>query len=301
MQETRKNHYIFRNPTGSTCEFLMTDSPPPSSQYLAAGFRDVDRSGDTTAYTNCLDLLSDIPFFRNVKKESFRIIAGTAPDRVLDAGCGVGTDLLSLASHISGHCHLTGLDASESLLARAAERITPIVGRCSLIRGDLTHIPCRDNVFSACRIDRVLQHIPEPEPVIRELARVTAPGGTLVAFDNDWNTYSLSLGNREMSSRLTRFWRNSFASGRVGKDLAGLFASAGLTDIHAEPKTLTIVGLSLAEQVFEIRMLLDRMEQAGALAPAEATNVWEELMRRAQQGTFSSGYTGFLVWGRKPE
>jgi len=277
----------------------MTGSPP-SSQYLAAGFRDVDRSGDTTAYTNCLDLLSDIPFFRNVKEESFRIIAGTAPEQVLDAGCGVGTDLLSLASHVPGHCHLTGMDASESLLARAAERTLPFAARCALIRGDLAHIPCRDGAFSACRIDRVLQHVPKPEQVIRELGRVTAPGGTLVAFDNDWDTYSLSLSNRETSSRLTRFWRDSFASGRAGKDLAGLLASAGFTGIHAEPKILTIVGLSLAEQVFEIRMLLCRMEQAGALTPAEAADVWEELMLRAQQGTFSSGYTGFLVWGTKP-
>jgi len=277
----------------------MTDSPP-SSQYLAAGFRDVDRSGDTTAYTNCLDLLSDIPFFRNVKEESFRIIAGTAPEQVLDAGCGVGTDLLSLASHVPGHCQLTGLDASESLLARAAERTLPLLGRSSLIRGDLMHLPFRDHAFSACRIDRVLQHIPEPEQVIRELVRVTAPGGTLVAFDNDWDTLSISLSSHETSARLTRFWRDSFASGRVGKDLPGIFASAGLTGIHAEPRALTIVGLSLAEKVFDIRMLLDRMVRSGAMTSSGTAAVWDELLRRAQQGTFSSGYTGFLVWGTKP-
>ena len=66
-------------------------------QYLATGFRDVDRSGDTTACTRCLDLLSDIPFFHAVKEESFRIIAGTEPERVLDAGCGAGNDLCALA------------------------------------------------------------------------------------------------------------------------------------------------------------------------------------------------------------
>ncbi len=278
----------------------MTDPARPPQQYLAAGFRDVDTSGDTTAYTRCLDLLSDIPFFRDVKEESFRIIAQTKPEWVLDAGCGAGTDLSALASILPPATRMVGLDASAALLATAAERTAAHRNRCLLIRGDLTRIPCRDGAFSCSRIDRVLQHIPDPEQVIRELARVTAPGGTLVAFDNDWDTLSISLSNRETSARLTRFWRDSFASGRVGKDLAGLFRDAGFTEVHAEPKTLTIVGLSLAEKVFDIRMLLDRMTQAGALTPAEATGVWDELVRRVQQGTFSSGYTGYLVWGRKP-
>ena len=276
-------------------------SPTPPQQYLAAGFRDVDTSGDTTAYTRCLDLLSDIPFFKEIKEESFRIIADTKPERVLDAGCGAGTDLATLASILPPASRVAGLDASAALLATAAERTTAHRDQCLLLRGDLTRIPCRDGTFSCSRIDRVLQHIPDPEQVIRELARVTAPGGILVAFDNDWDTLSISLTSRETSSSLTRFWRDSFASGRIGKDLAGHFQDAGLTDIHAEPKTLTIVGLSLAEKVFDIRMLLSRMGQAGALTPAEATGVWDELVRRVQQGTFSSGYTGYLVWGRKPE
>jgi len=68
-----------------------------SAPYLATGFRDVDRSGDTTACTNCLDLLADFPFFRDIKQENFRIIAGTEPALVLDAGYGAGNDLYTLA------------------------------------------------------------------------------------------------------------------------------------------------------------------------------------------------------------
>jgi SAM-dependent methyltransferase len=156
-------------------------------------------------------------------------------------------------------------------------------------------------VFDACRIDRVLQHIPEPEQVIRELARILAPGGTLVAFDNDWDTLSIGTSDTDVSARLTRFWSDSFASGRIGKDLAGIFHRAGLTDIHAEPKTLTLTDRALAEKVFDIPALLGRMKEAGILSDGEIVAIKTNLARRAKEGTFTSGYTAYLVWGRKPE
>jgi ubiquinone/menaquinone biosynthesis C-methylase UbiE len=279
----------------------MTHPKKSPQQYLATGFRDVDRSGDTTACTNCLDLLADIPFFRDIKKESFRIIAGTEPTLVLDAGCGAGIDLCALAPLLPTKSRMVGLDASAALLATAALRTAPHRDRCLLIRGDLTNIPCKSGVFSACRIDRVLQHITDLERAIRELVRVLAPGGTLVAFDNDWDTLSIGTSDNEVSARLTRFWSDSFASGRIGKDLAGIFRDAGLSAICAEPKTLTLTDLSLAEKVFDLPALLGRMKQAGIFNDAEIATINHDLSCRAGAGTFTSGYTGYLVQGRKPK
>ncbi|MFA6362007.1 methyltransferase domain-containing protein [Methanoregula sp.] len=279
----------------------MTVPGKSPQQYLATGFRDVDRSGDTTACTNCLDLLADIPFFRDIKNESFRIIAGTEPAHVLDAGCGAGNDLGALAQLLPPAARITGLDASATLLSTAAQRTMAYRDRCSLVRGDLTNIPCRSGMFSACRIDRVLQHIPDPGRAIRELVRVLEPGGTLVAFDNDWDTLSIGTNNTDVSARLTRFWSDSFASGRIGKDLAGIFRDAGLSDICAEPKTLTLTDLFLAEKVFDIPALLGRMKQAGIFGDSDIAAINNDLSCQAEAGTFTSGYTGWLVRGRKPE
>jgi SAM-dependent methyltransferase len=279
----------------------MTGPEPSPAPYLATGFRDVDRSGDTTACTNCLDLLADVPFFHDIKTESFRIIAGTEPSLVLDAGCGAGNDLCALAPLLPPKSRIVGLDASAALLSTAAERTTAHRDRCLLIRGDLTMIPCQGGVFDACRIDRVLQHIPDPGRAIHELVRVLEPGGTLVAFDNDWDTLSIGTSDTDASARLTRFWSDSFASGRIGKDLAGIFRDAGLSDICAEPKTLTLTDLFLAEKVFDIPALLDRMKEAGIFSDRGIAAINNDLSCRAGAGTFTSGYTGWLVRGRKPE
>ena len=280
---------------------MTTAPPPPPQQYLATGFRDVDGSADTPACTRCLDLIAGIPFFRRVKEESFRILAGTRPGGILDAGCGAGNDLASLAALLPPGFRLVGLDASARLLATAAERTAAHGSRCSLVRGDLLSVPFRDNAFSACRIDRVLQHLHDPGRAVRELVRVLEPGGTLLAFDNDWDTLTLSMDNRHAAAALARFWSDSFASGRVGKDLAALFSAAGLTDVIAEPRTLTLTEPEIAGKVFDIPALLDRMNAAGLLTPGEMQEIKDDLTRNARRGTFASGYTGYLVRGRKPE
>jgi len=279
----------------------MTPPTEPARQSLATGFRDVDTSGDTSACHRCLELIAGIPFFRDIKEESIRIIADTHPVRVLDAGCGAGVDLVALASALPAGSEITGLDASESLLFRAAERTDDLRDRCPLVRGDITHIPCKGGIFDACRIDRVLQHLKVPEAGIRELVRVLKPGGTLIAFDNDWDTLTISLDDQEVAGRIRRAWSDSFASGRVGRDLPGIFDAGGLTDIHAEPRVLELNDLAISRQVFDLYDLQERMIQTGLLQPGETAAIWEELIRKARKGTFTSGYTGFLVWGTKPE
>ena len=276
------------------------DAAVQHRQSLATGFRDVDRSGDATACNRCLDLIAGIPFFHEIKQESFRIIADADPDRVLDAGCGAGTDLVALATSLPVNCQIMGLDASESLLARAAERTAVVRDRCSLVKGDIKNIPFRDRVFDSCRIDRVLQHLHEPETGVRELIRILKPGGTLIAFDNDWDTFSISLDDQDLAARLARFWRDSFASGRIGRELHRIFTECGIVDIHAVPRTLVLTNFSIAEQVFDIPVLLNRTEQAEVITQEEMITIWDELCSRVEEGTFSSGYTGFLVWGKKP-
>lgn len=268
-------------------------------QFLAEGFRDVDVSGDPGSCSRCLDLISSVPFFRECKEESYRIIAREEPGLVLDAGCGAGNDLAPLSRILPARSMLVGLDASRNLLAAAWSRLPPGRARVSLVRGDLNRIPFRDGSFGACRIDRVLQHIPEPGRVVRELARVLSPGGTLVAFDNDWATFGIGLDDPDVSRRLAAFWLDSFASGRAGAGLAGHFREAGLAVVTAGPRTLELTDYPVAEGVFDIPCLLDRSVAAGVLDESERDDVRRELQARDEDGKFSVEYTAWLVSGRK--
>ncbi len=47
------------------------------------------------------------------------------------------------------------------------------------IIADLAHLPFKDHVFDAVTCDQVLEHIADPRAVVRELLRVTKPGGQI--------------------------------------------------------------------------------------------------------------------------
>ena len=49
--------------------------------------------------------------------------------------------------------------------------------------------------------------------------------------------------------------------------------------------------------MFDIPALLGRMNQAGIFSDGEIAAIKTDLARRAKEGTFTSGYTAYLVWG----
>lgn len=97
-------------------------------------------------------------------------------DRVLDlaAGTGVSTDELTLSG-----ARPVGVDISLGML-HAGRRARPTV---TLIGGDALALPFRDGVFDAVTISFGLRNVHDTDAALRELARVTRPGGRMVVCE----------------------------------------------------------------------------------------------------------------------
>jgi ubiquinone/menaquinone biosynthesis C-methylase UbiE len=60
--------------------------------------------------------------------------------------------------------------------------------------GDGRKLPYDDRTFDVVVCHTLLCHVPEPEEVLAEAARLTAPGGRLAAFDGDYATTTVAIG-----------------------------------------------------------------------------------------------------------
>jgi ubiquinone/menaquinone biosynthesis C-methylase UbiE len=97
---------------------------------------------------------------------------------ILDAGCGNGRYSRFLLRHADADAVLTGFDLSRKMLERARSRLRS--NRVMLAVADLTRLPYADGTFDAVVCGWVLEHLPDPTPGLRELARVMKPGGKLL-------------------------------------------------------------------------------------------------------------------------
>ncbi|MGW0216736.1 demethylmenaquinone methyltransferase [Micromonospora chokoriensis] len=110
-------------------------------------------------------------------RRSTRAALGLRPgERVLDVGAGTGVSTRELAQ--SG-AYAVGVDLSLGMLY-AGKRARPEV---PLLAGDALRLPFADASFDAVTISFALRNVNDTDAALRELARVTRPGGRLTVCE----------------------------------------------------------------------------------------------------------------------
>ena len=94
---------------------------------------------------------------------------------LLDAGCGYGNVYHELLA-VRGVCPI-GLDLSPGMLREAA-------GGCRAVLGDVAALPFTEAAFDRVMCNHVLYHVADRAAAMRELKRVTRPGGRLILSTN---------------------------------------------------------------------------------------------------------------------
>jgi SAM-dependent methyltransferase len=161
------------------------------------------------------------------------------PGRVLDIGCGQGTQALRLARR--GY-HVTGLDASGELLARfesdLAAEPAEVRDRVRLDRGHAQDVAerYRASPFEIVLCHGVLMYFADPDPVLAAIAEVTSPGGMACLLVRNGDALAMRPGLFGDWSTCAESFRSGTYLNRMGiraradrlADLTARLAAAGL-------------------------------------------------------------------------
>ncbi len=134
------------------------------------------------------DLLARVP---DGSAESFAGVANPfslgalAPgERVLDLGCGAGTDSLVAAQMVAPEGHVVGVDMTPEMIAKARTSAAQLgVAHVDFVESEAEHLPFEDASFDVVISNGVIDLIPDKDAVFSELNRVLRPGARLQLAD----------------------------------------------------------------------------------------------------------------------
>jgi len=227
-----------------------------------------------------------------------------AGDRALDAGCASGW-LTRLMAGMAMPGEVVGVDQSleriEMARARAVElQLTGV----RFEQGDLYQLPFQEAAFDVSFSRYTFEYLQEPARALREMKRVTRPGGRVVVADLDGNGvfhYPIPAEVEGILSKLSGALARAGFDPFIGRKLYHLFYQEGFQriQVHAMPHHL-IAGTATPAQLENWATKLRTIRPHAIRAfPSEAaydrfTELSLELLRRDDVLTYS---TTFLVVG----
>lgn len=158
---------------------------------------------------------------------------------VLEAGCGVGAQTLTLAAN-SPKALITSVDVSETAVAEARTAVESAgIGNVTLRQADIFHLPFEAASFDHVFVCFVLEHLAEPTAALKALRDVLKPGGTMTVIEGDHGSayfYPDSDFARRAIQCQVDLQAAAGGNASIGRALYPLLREAGLRDVVVSPR-----------------------------------------------------------------
>jgi SAM-dependent methyltransferase len=159
--------------------------------------------------------------------------------RVLEAGCGVGAQTVTLAGNSPGAA-ITSIDVSEVSLAQAKRVVAEAGLKNVTFQGaDIFDLPFEKESFDHVFVCFVLEHLGDPVKALRALMGVLKRGGTMTVIEGDHGSayfHPESAAARRAIACQVELQARGGGNALIGRSLYPLLKAAGLSGVEVSPR-----------------------------------------------------------------
>jgi ubiquinone/menaquinone biosynthesis C-methylase UbiE len=163
--------------------------------------------------------------------------------RVLEAGCGVGAQTVTLASN-SPKALITSIDVSEASLAEARKAVQAAgIENVTLQQADIFHLPFASASFDHVFVCFVLEHLARPVEALKALQSVLKPGGSITVIEGDHGStyfHPDSEYARKAVGCLVELQARARGNALIGRALYPLLTQAAFGGIRVSPRMVYV-------------------------------------------------------------
>ena len=229
--------------------------------------------------------------------------------RVLEAGCGVGAQTVTLARN-SPNALITSVDISEASITEAKRKVAAAgLTNVQFEQADIFNLPYGPDSFDHIFVCFVLEHLSRPVEALHTLKNHLRPGGTITVIEGDHGSayfYPDSEAAHKAIECQVELQRKAGGNAMIGRELYPLLLKAGYDSIRVSPRMVyvdatrpeLVEGFTKKTFTAMIEGVREPAIKAGMIEQADFDSGIRDLYRTTQaDGVFC--YTFFKAVGEK--
>ena len=166
-----------------------------------------------------------------------------AGSHVLEAGCGVGAQTVTLAKN-SPDALITSIDISETSLAEARKKVAA-AGLTNVFfeQADIFNLPYVEECFDHIFVCFVLEHLSRPVAALKELKDYLREGGTITVIEGDHGSVYFHPESEAAHKAIqcqVELQRRAGGNAMIGRELYPLLTQSGFKSVHVSPRMVYV-------------------------------------------------------------
>lgn len=166
-----------------------------------------------------------------------------AGSRVLEAGCGVGAQTITLAKNSPGAL-ITSVDISAASVAEAKANVTAAgFTHVRFQQADIFNLPFAPESFDHLFVCFVLEHLTHPVEALTALRKHLRPGGTITVIEGDHGSVYFhpdsEAAHRAIQCQV-ELQRQAGGNALIGRELFPLLSTAGYRSVRVFPRMVYV-------------------------------------------------------------
>ena len=162
---------------------------------------------------------------------------------VLEAGCGVGAQTITLAGNSPG-ARFTSIDISQNSVSAAQERLEKAgYANVRFQQADLFDLPFEQDVFDHVFVCFVLEHLQHPVEALARLKSHLKPGGTITVIEGDHGStyfHPDSVAAYRAIQCQVELQKRAGGNANIGRELYPLVSGAGFAEVTVSPRMVYV-------------------------------------------------------------